>query len=62
MAFKLITTSKIIVFLVHHYYKNQNIEKNVKRTSKVSVMSDFHILTTYGVSSYGVFGFFGVNK
>ena len=26
-----------------HYYENQNIEKNVKRTSKVSVLSDFHI-------------------
>jgi hypothetical protein len=37
-----------------HYYKNQNIEKNVKRTSKISVLSDFHILTTYGVSTYGV--------
>jgi hypothetical protein len=45
-----------------HYYENQKIEKNVKRTSKVSVLSDFHILTTYGGSTYGVFGFFGVNK
>jgi len=45
-----------------HYYKNQNVEKNVKRKSKVSVLSDFHILTTYGVSTYGIFGFFGVNK
>ena len=54
MAFQLITTSKITVFLVHHYYKNQNIKKNVKRTSKVSVLSDFHILTTYGVSTYGI--------
>ena len=57
-------------FLVDHYikidkdpyYKNQNVEKNVKRTSKVSVLSDFHILTTYGVSTYDVFGFFGNNK
>ena len=45
-----------------HYYENQNVKKNVNRTSKVSVLSDFHILTTYGVSTYGVFGFFGVNK
>ncbi len=37
-----------------HYYENQNIEKNVKRTSKISVLSDFHILTTYGVSTCGV--------
>ncbi len=37
-----------------HYYKNHNVEKNVKRTSKVSVLSDFHILTTYGESTYGV--------
>ncbi len=28
-----------------HYYKNHNVKKNVKRTSKVSVLSDFHILT-----------------
>ena len=45
-----------------HYYKNQNVKKNVKRTSKVSVLSDFHILTTYGISTYGIFGFLGVNK
>ncbi len=37
-----------------HYYENHNVEKNVKRTSKVSVLSDFHILTTYGESTYGV--------
>ncbi len=37
-----------------HYYENHNVEKNVKRTSKVSVLSDFHILTTYGKSTYGV--------
>ncbi len=37
-----------------HYYKNHNVEKNVKKTSKVSVLSDFHILTTYGKSTYGV--------
>ncbi len=37
-----------------HYYENNNVEKNVKRTSKVSVLSDFHILTTYGESTYGV--------
>jgi len=37
-----------------HYYKNQNIKKNVKRTSKVSVLSDFYILTTYGISAYGI--------
>ena len=37
-----------------HYYKNHNVEKNVKTTSKVSVLSDFHILTTYGKSTYGV--------
>jgi hypothetical protein len=37
-----------------HHYKNQNVEKNVKRTSKVSFLSDFHILTTYGVSTYGI--------
>ena len=43
-----------------HYYKNQNVKKNVKRTSKVSVLSDFHILTTYGVSRY--LWHFGVNK
>jgi hypothetical protein len=27
----------------------------MKRTSKVSVLSDFHILTTYGISTYGIF-------
>ncbi len=37
-----------------HYYKNHNLKKNVKRTSKVSVLSNFHILTTYGESTYGV--------
>ncbi len=31
MVFWLITTSKITVFLVHHYYENQNVEKNVKK-------------------------------
>ncbi len=36
-----------------HYYKNHNVKKNVKRTSKVSVLSNFHILTTYGESTYG---------
>jgi hypothetical protein len=30
MAFELITTSKISVFLVDHYYKNQNVKKNEK--------------------------------
>ncbi len=37
-----------------HYYENHNVEKNVKRTSKVSVLSNFHILTTYGESTYAV--------
>jgi hypothetical protein len=37
-----------------HYYENHNVKKNVKRTSKVSVLSNFHILTTYGESTYGV--------
>ena len=52
-------------FLVHHYIENHCLfsssllrkserKKNVKRTSKVSVLSDFHILTTYGVSIYGI--------
>jgi hypothetical protein len=45
-----------------HYYKNQKVEKIVQRISKVSVLSDFHILITYGIITYGVFGFFGVNK
>jgi hypothetical protein len=49
----LITTSKISVFLVHHYYKIRTL-KRIKRTSKVSVLSDFQILTIYGVSIYGV--------
>ncbi len=58
MAFQLITTSKLTKItttkVVDHYYENQNVEKNAKRTLKVSVLSDFHILTTYGVSTYGV--------
>ena len=37
-----------------HYYENQNAKTNVKRTLKVSVLSDFHILTTFGKSTYGV--------
>ena len=28
--------------------------KRMKRTLKRSVLSDFHILTTYGVSTYGI--------
>jgi hypothetical protein len=39
-----ITTSKV----VDHYYENQNVEKNEKN-AKVSFLSDFHILTTYGI-------------
>ncbi len=31
-----ITTSKISVFLVHHYYKNQNSEKNEKNIENLS--------------------------
>ena len=36
MAFELITTSKISVFLVDHYYENQNVEKNEKNVESLS--------------------------
>jgi len=49
-----ITTSKISVFLVHHYYENQNVKKNEKNNESMFVLSDFHNLTTYGISTYGV--------
>ncbi len=49
-----ITTSNISVFLVHHYYENQIVEKNEKNIESMFVLSDFHILTTYGQSTYGV--------
>ena len=49
-----ITTLKISVFLIHHYYENQNVKKNEKNIESMFVLSDFHILTTYGVSTYGV--------
>jgi hypothetical protein len=36
MAFELITTLKISVFLVDHYYENQNVEKNEKNVESLS--------------------------
>ena len=42
-----ITTSKMALELI-------TTSKRMKRTSKRSVLSDFHILTTYGVSTYGI--------
>ena len=49
------------VFWVDHYYDITTSKmafelittsKRMKRTSKRSVLSEFHILTTYGVSTY----------
>ena len=58
------------VFLVYHYYEittskmsfqfitttKIRTSKRMKRTTKISILSDFHILTTYGVISttYGI--------
>jgi len=42
-----ITTSKMAFELI-------TTSKRMKRTSKRSVLSEFHILTTYGVSTYGI--------
>ncbi len=36
VSFQFITTSKITVFLVHHYYENQNIENNEKNIKSLS--------------------------
>ncbi len=51
------------VFWVDHYYditKSKmafeliTTSKRMKRTSKRTVLSEFYILTTYGVSTYGI--------
>ncbi len=53
------------VFWVDHYYDITTAKmafelittsKRIKRTSKISILSDFYILTTYGVISttYGI--------
>jgi ferric iron reductase protein FhuF len=49
-----ITTSKISVFLDYHYYENQSVKKNEKNTESMFVLSYFHILITYGVSTCGI--------
>jgi hypothetical protein len=36
LSFLFITTSKISIFLVHHYYENQKVEKNEKNIKILS--------------------------
>jgi hypothetical protein len=49
MAFELITTSKISVFLVDHDYENQNVEKNEKNIESLSFVKFLKLLTAEAV-------------